>query len=229
MSNYYELLGINRKATKSDIKKNYRLLATKYHPDKNSDPDAASKFIAITEAYEILSNKKSKLQYDLLMYETAKRRAEKANEYRVVVPPRESTRTRRNKAQRKRGVKYQQLSSQFKQLTCLMVESLHMFGHYIPHLIGISLIAFILPPAVTQVSEAFEKGPLIGIGIIVFSLALVYAMSMILQHMYKELGKDFEAFSVFYRISRKQAAIVMVLVFTITILLTASLLSILSP
>ena len=66
MKDYYGLLGLEQKATKSDIKKNYRLLATKFHPDKNSDPKAAQIFIAITEAYDTLSNRKSRARYDLL-------------------------------------------------------------------------------------------------------------------------------------------------------------------
>ena len=60
MKDYYSLLGLDQNATKAEIKKNYRLLATKFHPDKNTEPEAGAKFSAITEAYDVLSDRKSR-------------------------------------------------------------------------------------------------------------------------------------------------------------------------
>ena len=61
---YYEVLGVDRKATKEEIRKSYRKLALKYHPDRNKEPDAAEKFKEISEAYAILSDENKRLQYD---------------------------------------------------------------------------------------------------------------------------------------------------------------------
>lgn len=61
---YYEILGIDRNATKEEIKKAYRRLSKKYHPDVSDDPDAAEKFKEITEAYEVLSDDKKRANYD---------------------------------------------------------------------------------------------------------------------------------------------------------------------
>ncbi|KAF0811296.1 Chaperone protein DnaJ [Andreprevotia sp. IGB-42] len=62
---FYELLGVNADASDDDIKKAYRKLAMKYHPDRNPDSkDAEAKFKEIKEAYEILSDSQKRAAYD---------------------------------------------------------------------------------------------------------------------------------------------------------------------
>lgn len=62
--NYYEVLGINKNASKTEIKNAYRKLALKYHPDRNKNPDSETKFKDINNAYEILSNENKRIIYD---------------------------------------------------------------------------------------------------------------------------------------------------------------------
>jgi len=61
MSDYYKILGIHKGASEEDVKKAFRKLAHKYHPDKGGDE---KKFKEINEAYQVLSNKEKRAQYD---------------------------------------------------------------------------------------------------------------------------------------------------------------------
>lgn len=61
---YYKILEISREASQSDIKRAYRKLALKYHPDKNKSPDATKKFQVISEAYSVLGDPTKRRRYD---------------------------------------------------------------------------------------------------------------------------------------------------------------------
>jgi DnaJ-class molecular chaperone len=62
---YYKILGVAKTASQDDIKKAYRKLALKYHPDRNKDnPGAEDKFKEVGEAYAVLGDAEKRKQYD---------------------------------------------------------------------------------------------------------------------------------------------------------------------
>ena len=62
---YYEVLGVSKSADDKEIKKAYRRVAMKYHPDRNpDDPDADEKFKEATEAYDVLTDSEKRAAYD---------------------------------------------------------------------------------------------------------------------------------------------------------------------
>ena len=63
---YYKILGVSKNADEKEIKKNYRKLSLKYHPDRNpNDKEAEEKFKEVAEAYRVLSDKELRQRYDM--------------------------------------------------------------------------------------------------------------------------------------------------------------------
>ena len=73
---YYEVLGVEKGADQKEIKKAYRRLAQKFHPDRNPDDNtAAEKFREVSEAYEVLSDREKRKLYDETLGLTSSRRS----------------------------------------------------------------------------------------------------------------------------------------------------------
>jgi len=64
VDDYYSALELNKNASRDEIRKSFRTLALKYHPDKNKDEGSKEKFMKIVEAYEVLSDANGKKNYD---------------------------------------------------------------------------------------------------------------------------------------------------------------------
>ena len=93
MTDHYTALGLASDASLADIKKAFRQKAALYHPDRNDAPDAAARFTAVQEAYEVLSDDRKREAYDdnrrrnLLDDPAATARAIWASYFDALVPP----------------------------------------------------------------------------------------------------------------------------------------------
>jgi DnaJ-class molecular chaperone len=78
---HYDILQIKQDASNDEIKRSFRNLALKYHPDKNKSADSKEKFLRIVEAYEVLSDESSRKKYDLLFQ--SERNGENVSNYTI--------------------------------------------------------------------------------------------------------------------------------------------------
>ncbi len=79
---YYSILGVTKKATQAEIKKAFRKLVMKYHPDKNPDDDAAAKkMVELNEAYAIIGNEKLRKEYDQISVATSRGKSSSSKPY----------------------------------------------------------------------------------------------------------------------------------------------------
>lgn len=99
LPDYYKIFGLSKSATKEEIKKRYRELAKKYHPDVNKSPDATAKMQEIQEAYYILSDEEAKIRYDIQydrIYGSQKQEFKSEEQHRTYQTENENTKQKDN-------------------------------------------------------------------------------------------------------------------------------------
>lgn len=136
-SDLYNILGVNHNASLKEIKAAYRALAKQYHPDVSTEINAEAKFIAITEAYEILSDPNKRKRYDLTKSSSGSRNTNRRYE---------ASTNRAREAARKKAHKYKDMD--YKRFESEYFSSFGAF--FIPKFLGclgmgiISLIILII-------------------------------------------------------------------------------------
>ena len=84
---YYQVLGVAKNATAEEIKRAFRKLAFKYHPDRNHEPGAEENFKKINEAYQVLSDTEKRADYDKRQASLTQRAQATYKPYRPARPP----------------------------------------------------------------------------------------------------------------------------------------------
>ncbi len=161
MKNYYKILEIETNADIITIKKAYRMLALKYHPDKNTMENAAQIFIEITEAYEVLRNLENRKEYDDLFKEFSKN---STNE--------KQTKTQQNWQQYGREKANEYSSMQVDDFISRVVDEVKIGVRYG---INFAMIAFCVFMVLTT-PTAFSIDPYIGIFCLILYGGLGYLL-----------------------------------------------------
>ena len=170
MKNYYKVLGINIEASQMDVKKAFRKLALKYHPDRNKEPNAAHKFIEVTEAYEVLRDPIKRADYDRIYkvhFDKVEPKEEKQTEYKYREYYQEWEEFGRQKAQEYSSIPFEEFARR-------LLKEVSIGAGYVPNLIAILIVGGGAIGMLTIIPDAFDDGGGLGIFILLMVIGLGY-------------------------------------------------------
>ena len=185
MKNYYRILEIEKNADLLTIKKSYRRLALKYHPDKNKESNAAEKFIEITEAYEVLRDASKRIEYDKIyhsFYTHKEQQSEQNDDMNFNQKEQEWSDFGKEKAKEYTSVPFDEFARQ-------MLKEISVGVGYIPNFIAIFFVIALAFTFLTLISSAFKDSLITGIFALTIPfglLYLAYRLYLVAQADYKE-------------------------------------------
>jgi curved DNA-binding protein CbpA len=173
MKDYYKILEINFDADITEVKKAYRRLAMQYHPDKNKAPDAAQRFIEITEAYEVLCDTSKKAYYDNIYKEYFFSKQTTSHSDTSYQEKQQTwTDIGRQKAKEYSNMSYDDFSKR-------ILDELKLGAGYLPNIFTIGFVLLGGIGMFTLLPKAFNEGG--GMGI--FILAMIVGLGFLVYHL----------------------------------------------
>jgi len=154
--NYYDILGVSRKASHDDIARAFKVLAKEYHPDVNKSANAQTKFIEIYEAYSILKDNEKRLNYDKIVfatYEEAKNNEDRKDAYS------DWRETARKEAKYYSEAKYQDFAERVLKNIKVFAKTTKVILGFFGAMILCGLVSkFIIGPILTaQIAQAIQN------------------------------------------------------------------------
>lgn len=183
IKDYYSTLEISSDATLTEIKKAYRRLALKYHPDKNKSDNAAQKFISITEAYEVLRDPLKKSEYDRLYSWYIKK--ESACESPFEEQESELKQDQWAKYGRQKAREYSSLS--IEEFGRRLLKEIGIGASYIPNIIAIAIVVIAAISMFALLPEIADDSP----GAIFFILLLVFGLGYLAYRLFDVAKSDY--------------------------------------
>ena len=190
MKDYYKILELEFGADILAVKKAYRRLALKYHPDKNKEPNAAQKFIEITEAYEVLRDPLKKSEYDRLYQAYFRTTAQ--DQYSEQSYEQTYKRKQQEWADFGREKAEECSSIPFEEFAKRLLKEISVGASYIPNAIAILFVGGRAIGMLTFLPNAFEDGGGLGLSLLLMIVGLgylAYRLFLVAQADYKEERK----------------------------------------
>ena len=181
MKNYYKILEIEFGTDTLTVKKAYRRLALKYHPDKNRASDAANMFIEITEAYEVLSDNTKRTEYDFLFKKNFI-----SNETIIKEEKYQEQQKTWTAYGQKKGEEYSKMS--YDDFNARILNEIKIGVSYIPNFFTILLVGLGAIAMFSILPEAFS-GNNSGMGF--FILLMIGGLGVLVYHLYKVMVAEY--------------------------------------
>ncbi len=189
MKDYYIILQLDFRSDILAVKKAYRRLALKYHPDKNNEPNASQKFIEITEAYEVLRDPEKKKEYDRIYQicfgSKGKSPFELDDKDENIHRQKKWENFGKEKAKEYSSIPYEEFAKR-------LLKEISIGSSYIPNVIAIMLVGGSALVMSTMLPKVFEGDILAGLLFLLVILGmgyLAYRLYLVAQADYKEERK----------------------------------------
>ena len=175
MKNYYEILQISPESDLINIKRAYRKLALKFHPDRNRAIDAAKNFIEIHEAYQVLSNPQNRFKYDAY-FNFKKSQKQTQEKVEIIIFTEESSNIGKEKAR-----KYSQMS--YEEYKRTILREIGLKASYFPFVITILMVAiFFIVSFIGSLTSFFQNSYFYGFYGLLLSIGLLAILKKLHQN-----------------------------------------------